>query len=200
MRIAQQESLDYLGTITVLNHCTFKWRQRNSGAGHRFVAVEPEHCPLCVGLLQRFGPPDGLVVDGPNADEPVLHDPNRPFVRDLKEQAADAVEKRRYRRAAELYQTIALHEPNDPNWPLRAGEVLRSAGESVAAADQLAIAAAGFAWAHAFAKAAAASKVAVLLDPRHPWAAALMARLAMAQREPSDPRIPLVYRDRVALR
>ena len=49
--------------------------------------------------------------------------------RKLKDEAAEAGTKARYRRAAELYEQIARLEPGDPQWSHRAGESWKRVGD-----------------------------------------------------------------------
>jgi hypothetical protein len=181
MRIGD-ELRDFSGCLRVLDHCTFTWHQR--GGQMRVVAIDDRHCGVCVHLLERFGPWVGLVTSEDAADAGPLSRHDGIGLRHLKDQAALAVERRRHRRAAELYLALAHHEPNEPIWPLRAGESLRIAGQEVAAAEQFAVVAEAFAWTGAFHKALAACKVAMMLDPRHAGARALAAVLSEAPCEP----------------
>jgi CRP-like cAMP-binding protein len=102
--------------------------------------------------------------------------------RKLKDQAAKAVEKKSYAKAGELYLQIAQLEPDDPDWPLRAGEALRKAGELVRAARAFEVAADGYARSGALLKAIAVCKVVLQIDPSH---TAIQSRLAQlyAQRD-----------------
>jgi CRP-like cAMP-binding protein len=87
--------------------------------------------------------------------------------RKLKDQAAKAVEKRNYDKAAELYLQIAQLEPDDADWRQRAGEALRKTDDHAAAAAQFVLAAEGYAKAGFLLKAIAVCKVVLQIDPRH---------------------------------
>src|SRR6266508_6908449 len=58
-----------------------------------------------------------------------------------KDLATEANEKKKYAKAAELYVSIAEHEPDEPDWRQRAGEALRKLPDAAAAVVQLARAA-----------------------------------------------------------
>ncbi len=184
MRISDEQRR-VSGQLKVLDHCTFPWHQRAEGGPTRVVSVEERHCAVCVRLVERFGPWEGLATsdDAVDASPHLRHDGT--WLRDLREQAALAVERRRHRKAAELYLALARYEPNDPIWPLRAGESLRIFGQAEAAGEQIATAAEAFAWAGAFHKALAACKVALLLAPRQAVARALAPLLVAASSEPA---------------
>lgn len=87
-------------------------------------------------------------------------------LRQIKDKAAKAVEKRSYAKAAELYVEIAQHE-DDPDWRQRAGEAFRKANKPVEAAEQLSEAAEGYARGGFLLKAIAVCKVVLQLDSRH---------------------------------
>lgn len=89
-----------------------------------------------------------------------------PDLRQIKDKAAKAVEKRNYGKAAELYVEIAQHE-DDPDWRQRAGEAFRKANKPAEAAEQFVEAAAGYARGGFLLKAIAVCKVVLQLDPRH---------------------------------
>jgi hypothetical protein len=41
------------GTITIRQHCTFRWRQPQSGY-QRIVDIEDDHCKKCIAELIRL--------------------------------------------------------------------------------------------------------------------------------------------------
>src|SRR5689334_10282739 len=89
-----------------------------------------------------------------------------PDLRQIKDKAAKAVEKRNYGKAAELYVEIAQNE-DDPDWRQRAGEAFRKANKPAEAAEQFVEAAEGYARGGFLLKAIAVCKVVLQLDPRH---------------------------------
>lgn len=102
--------------------------------------------------------------------------------RKLKDQAADAVAKGRYRLAAELYEQVAAAEPIDPQWPHRAGEAWKRVGDRIAAVTQLTAAAEGYAKGGFFLKAISVVKMILEIDPGRTEAQTLLAGL-YARRE-----------------
>jgi hypothetical protein len=193
MRIAPVEQRDFVGSLRVLEHCAFPWRQRAGGI-QRQIAVGAEHCPTCVELVERFGRWDHFVVPGAGTSGVERwHGAPEPSLHTLKELAAAAVDKRRHRKAAALFDLIALHEPKEAVWPMRAGQALHHLGEIGAAADRIFAAAAAYAWGGAYQKSHAACTLAVRLDPANGAARALLARvdeallrLAARERIPSS--------------
>lgn len=103
-------------------------------------------------------------------------------LRQLKDQATQAIEKKQYARAAELYQQIARHEPNEPDWHQRAGEALRKVPDAAAAVVELARGAEGYARGGFLLKAIAVCKLILQLDPRHTATQAMLSDL-YAKRE-----------------
>jgi CRP-like cAMP-binding protein len=89
-----------------------------------------------------------------------------PDLRQIKDKAAKAVEKRNFGKAAELYVEIAQYE-DDPDWRQRAGDAFRRANKPAEAAEQLIEAAEGYARGGFLLKAIAVCKVVLQLDPRH---------------------------------
>lgn len=51
-----------IGSLVVLQHCTFEWKQP-LGRWQRFVAVERRHCARCVDELNRIASLDGFLFD-----------------------------------------------------------------------------------------------------------------------------------------
>lgn len=45
---------EVFGTIKIRQHCTFSWRQPESGY-QRIVDIENHHCDTCVSELVRMG-------------------------------------------------------------------------------------------------------------------------------------------------
>jgi len=113
-------------------------------------------------------------------------------LRKLKDQAAKALEKKSYAKAAELYVAIA-EQDDDPDWRQRAGEALRKAGRAGDAIEQLGLATAGYANAGFLLKAIAVCKVILQIDPQHTATQSELARLyAVRDRRPSSTSIPKV--------
>jgi CRP-like cAMP-binding protein len=113
-------------------------------------------------------------------------------LRKLKDQATKAIEKKQYARAAELYLQIAAAEPNEPDWPQRAGEALRKVPDGPAAAAQLTIAAEGYARGGFLLKAIAVCKVVLQIEPGHTATQAMLAELYARREAPlAPPSLPL---------
>ena len=85
--------------------------------------------------------------------------------RKLKDEAAAASAKGKYKKAAELYIQVSAVEKDDPAWPHRAGEALRKAGALGEAIDQLARAAEAYAKQGFLLKAVSVAKMIVEIDP-----------------------------------
>src|SRR6266545_4627568 len=98
-------------------------------------------------------------------------------LRKRKDQATEANEKKKYAKAAELYVSIAEHEPDEPDWRQRAGEALRKLPDAAAAVVQLARAAEGYARNGFLLKAIAVCKVVLQLDPAHTATQTMLAGL-----------------------
>lgn len=94
-------------------------------------------------------------------------DGDQDLVRELKEDAQAALERRDYARAAELLLDVACREPDVPEWAHRAGEALRRAGDLPRAAQHLAAAAEGYARAGALLKAIALCRLVLQIEPGH---------------------------------
>lgn len=107
-------------------------------------------------------------------------------LRKVKDQATQAVEKKQYAKAAELYLQIAAAEPNEPDWHQRAGEALRKVPNAAQAVAELSIGAEGYARGGFLLKAIAVCKVILQLDARHTTTQAMLADL-YAKREGSVP-------------
>lgn len=105
-------------------------------------------------------------------------------LRELKDKAMRAFEKRSYGKAAELYVDIAQHE-DDPDWRHRAGEAFRKAGKNAEAAEQLVSAAEGYARGGFLLKAIAMCKVVLQVDPRHTATQKMLAELYAIKEGPS---------------
>jgi CRP-like cAMP-binding protein len=106
--------------------------------------------------------------------------------RKLKDQAAKAVEKRSYDKAAELYLQIAQLEPDEADWRQRAGEALRKTEDHAGAAAQFMLAAEGYAKAGFLLKAIAVCKVVLQIDPAHTATQDMLSSL-YAQRDSRAP-------------
>jgi CRP-like cAMP-binding protein len=107
-------------------------------------------------------------------------------LRDLKDKATRAFEKRSWVKAAELYVEIAQHE-DDPDWRHRAGEAYRKAGKHAEAAEQLVTAADGYAHGGFLFKAIAMCKVVLQVDPKHTATQKKLVELYALREAPSAP-------------
>ena len=104
-----------------------------------------------------------------------------PDLRNLKDKATKALEKRNYAKAAEAYLEIAQLE-DDPDWRQRAGEALRKVPKPAEAAEQFVMAAEGYARSGFLLKAIAVCKVVLQLEPSHTTTQRMLADL-YAQRD-----------------
>lgn len=106
--------------------------------------------------------------------------------RKLKDEAAAAAGKGRYKRAAELYEQIARFEPDDGQWPHRAGEAWKRVGDRQASIDALSTASDIYARTGFFLKAISVSKMILELDPGRTETQARLAAL-YARRDAKGP-------------
>jgi hypothetical protein len=111
----------------------------------------------------------------------------------LQDQAARALQKKQYLKAAELYLRLAEAEPGVPDWRQQAGEAYRSVPDAPRAIMQLMLAAEGFARRRLVACGIAACNGVLQLEPAHRSARLLLDDLK-AQRgaRTRSGRLPLV--------
>lgn len=108
-------------------------------------------------------------------------------VRALKDQAADLAARGLHRQAIQLYEQIALIEPDEPRWLLKIAESYRSMGDVRHAVRTYREASVAFARAGQTLKAIAACRVAIQLRPNDPETELLLQRLQARQDERSEP-------------
>jgi cAMP-dependent protein kinase regulator len=104
-------------------------------------------------------------------------------LRKLKDEAARAIERGKYRRAAELYDVLTAREA-DPLWPHRAGEAYRRAGLLAEAVERLGMAAEGYEGQGFISKAIAVCKMILEVDPKHAMAQERLMRLGPRRNTP----------------
>lgn len=96
-------------------------------------------------------------------------------LRKMKDRAAELFEKGKYRKAAELFQQIGNHEPDNPRWPQKAGEAHKKLGQSKAATGAFQQAARRYAEKGFLLKAIAMCNMILSLDPDHKETQTLLA-------------------------
>jgi hypothetical protein len=72
----RRPSSEVIGSITVLQHCTFPWTQPIGGTT-RYVAILPEHCERCLAMLLKLSTTMRFVVDRRAASYPLSAPPHR---------------------------------------------------------------------------------------------------------------------------
>jgi CRP-like cAMP-binding protein len=108
-------------------------------------------------------------------------------LRRLKDEAAQAVEKGKWRKAAELYDQLAAAVPEDPSFLHRGGEAYRRLGRQSDAIARLARGAALYAQKGFLLKAIAACKIVLEIEPQHTDTQRQLAALCAEQRRQSRP-------------
>jgi CRP-like cAMP-binding protein len=111
-------------------------------------------------------------------------------LRKLKQEAAEAVEKGNWRKAATSYANLEKDEPKQPSWALRLGETLRRLGNDREAIKALGRAVEAYAQDGLQLKAIAVCKVILGIDPKHTATLERLASFQVVQRKPSEPAAP----------
>lgn len=91
----------------------------------------------------------------------------KPDLRKLKDEAAEAGQKGKWKKAVELYHQLEKLEPTDGGWPQRAGEMCRKLGRKEDAVQAYGRAADVFSKYGFLLKAVAVCKIILELDPEH---------------------------------
>jgi len=102
----------------------------------------------------------------------------------LRDEAAVAVERGKFARAAEIYGELEALDPSSPTWPKRIGEVCRKAGNMTGAIIAFERAADRFINAGFLVQAIAVCKLILQIDPQH---SATVNKLASLSGPPSKP-------------
>jgi CRP-like cAMP-binding protein len=106
----------------------------------------------------------------------------RKDVSTLRDEAAKAVERGKWRQAVEAYEELEKRQPADAQWPKRLGEVHRRAGDSAAAIAAFERAVDRYVGAGFLVQAIAVCKLILQIDPKREAIATRLAELAAAGR------------------
>lgn len=109
----------------------------------------------------------------------------QPDLRRLRDDAAEAVDRGKYKKARELYGQLAALDPADANWSRRGADMARKLGKDSEAIEDYLLAAAAYVHAGFVLQAVAMCKMALQLDPSHVAALRQLAHL-----QPAAPAAP----------
>lgn len=121
-------------------------------------------------------------------------------LRKLKDQALQLEQKEKHAKALEVVIELARHEPENPRWPHKQGELLRRLGQMPAAIVAFCAAARLYVEGGFLVKALALCKQSLALNPKNVEAQALFGELCAAQRPARPARRPATAAATAAVR